>query len=61
VLSTRRLYEFIHTNPLIEMRPIDYTNDPFVIAQHDNMVAINTAIEVDFTRQVCADSLGYSL
>jgi acetyl-CoA hydrolase len=61
VLGTQRLYRFIHENRLVEMHPIDYVNDPFVIAQNDKMVAINAAIEVDFTGQVCADSFGHSL
>jgi acetyl-CoA hydrolase len=60
VVGTRRLYQFIHNNPIVEMHPIDYTNDPFVIAQHEKMIAINAAIEVDFTGQVCADSFGHS-
>ena len=51
-------FDFIHENPLFEFRPICYTNDPFVIAQNDKMVAINSALEVDLTGQVCADSLG---
>lgn len=58
VLGTRRLFDFIHQNPLFEFRPICYTNDPFVIAQNDNMVAINSALEVDLTGQICSDSLG---
>jgi acyl-CoA hydrolase/RimJ/RimL family protein N-acetyltransferase len=58
VMGSRRLYDFIDNNPLFEFRPTEYTNDPFIIAQHDNMVSINAAIEVDLTGQVCADSLG---
>jgi 4-hydroxybutyrate CoA-transferase len=58
VLGTRRLFEYIHNNPIFEFRPIAYTNDPFVIAQNDRMVAINSALQVDLTGQVCADSLG---
>jgi acyl-CoA hydrolase len=58
VLGTRRLFDFIHENPLFEFRPIRYTNDPFIIAQNDNMVAINSALEIDLTGQVCSDSLG---
>lgn len=58
VLGTRRLFQFIHENPLFEFRPICYTNDPFIIAQNDNMVAINSALEVDLTGQICSDSLG---
>jgi len=51
-------YEYLHDNPMIELRTIDYTNDPLIIAQHDNMVAINTALEIDFTGQASAESLG---
>jgi acetyl-CoA hydrolase len=58
VLGTQRLYDFIHDNPVIELHPQDYVNDPFVIAQNDRMVAINSAVEVDLTGQVCADSIG---
>lgn len=58
VLGTQRLYDFIHDNPVIELHPQDYVNDPFVIAQNAQMVAINSAIEVDLTGQVCADSIG---
>ncbi len=58
VLGTQRLYDFVHDNPLIELHPTNYVNDPFVIAQNDRMVAINSAIEVDLTGQVCADSIG---
>jgi acetyl-CoA hydrolase len=58
VLGTQRLYDFIHDNPVIELHPTNYVNDPFVIAQNDRMVAINSAIEVDLTGQVCADSIG---
>ena len=59
-LGTRKLYDFIHENPLFEFRPSEYVNDPFVIAQHNRMVAINVAIEVDMTGQVCSDSIGYN-
>jgi len=58
VLGTRRLFEFLADNPSFEFRPISYTNDPFVVAQNDRMVAINSALQVDLTGQVCADSLG---
>jgi acetyl-CoA hydrolase len=59
VLGTQRLYNFIHDNPIVELHPTEYVNDPFRIAQNDNMVSINSAIEVDLTGQVCADSIGY--
>jgi acyl-CoA hydrolase len=58
VLGTKRLFRYIHENPLFELHPTSYTNDPFIIAQHDRMVAINSAIQVDLTGQVCADSIG---
>ncbi|MBV6511596.1 MAG: Butanoate coenzyme A-transferase [Ignavibacteriaceae bacterium] len=58
VLGTRRLYDFIDNNPLIEFHRQEYVNDPFVIAQNTKMVAINSAIEVDITGQVCSDSIG---
>jgi acyl-CoA hydrolase/GNAT superfamily N-acetyltransferase len=58
-LGTRKLYDFIHENHLFEFRPSEYVNDPMVIAQHNRMVAINVAIEVDMTGQVCSDSIGY--
>lgn len=56
--GTRRLYDYIHDNPLFEFRPSEFTNDPFQIARNAKMVAISSAIEVDLTGQVCADSIG---
>jgi 4-hydroxybutyrate CoA-transferase len=58
LLGTRRLYEWVDNNPLVELHRTEYVNDPFVVAQNDRMVAINSAIEVDLTGQVCADSIG---
>jgi acetyl-CoA hydrolase len=58
MLGTKRLYDWADDNPMIEMHRTEYVNDPFVIAQNENMVAINSAIEVDLTGQVCADSIG---
>ncbi len=58
LFGSKELYEFVDNNPLIEMHPTDYVNDPFNIAQNDKMVAINSAVEVDLTGQVCADSIG---
>ena len=57
-LGTKALFDFIHDNPIFEFHPTHYANDPFVIAQNDRMVAINSAIEVDLTGQVCSDSMG---
>jgi acetyl-CoA hydrolase len=59
VIGSRRLYDFVDDNPMIEMHPTTFTNDPFHIAQNSRMVAINSAIEVDITGQVCADSIGH--
>ena len=61
MLGTRRLYEWANNNPLIELHRTEYVNDPFVIAQNERQVAINSAIEVDLTGQVCADSIGPKL
>jgi acetyl-CoA hydrolase len=61
IIGTRRLYQWVDDNPLIELHPTEYINDPFVIAQNDRQVAINSAIEVDLTGQVCADSIGPKL
>jgi acyl-CoA hydrolase len=58
VLGSQRLFDFVRENPSFEFQAISYTNDPFVVAQNDRMVAINSALQVDMTGQVCADSLG---
>ena len=58
MMGTQVLYDFVHENPTVEVHPSDYVNDPFVIARNDHMVAINTALEIDLTGQVCADSIG---
>jgi 4-hydroxybutyrate CoA-transferase len=58
VLGTQALYKWIDDNPLCEFHRQEYVNDPFVIAQNEKMVAINSAIEIDLTGQVCADSIG---
>jgi acyl-CoA hydrolase len=60
-LGSKELYKYIHNNPLFEMHPVDYTNDPFIVAQNNNMVSINSALEVDLTGQVCSDSIGYTI
>ncbi len=58
LMGTRRLYDFVDDNPMVEMRPTDYTNDTAVIRRFRRMCAVNSAIEVDLTGQVCADSIG---
>lgn len=57
-LGSARLYDFLDNNPIFEAHPTDYVNHPFNVARNDNMVAINSAIEVDITGQVCSDSIG---
>ena len=57
--GSQRMYDFIDDNPMMEMLPVDYVNDPAVIAQHPNFISINAALEVDFYGQVCAESIGY--
>ncbi len=59
MIGTKRLFEWANDNPLIELHRTEYVNNPFVIAQNDRMVAINSAIEIDITGQICADSIGY--
>jgi len=59
VIATKELFDYIHNNPLIEFRPTKFVNDPFNIARNDNMISINSALQVDFTGQVCADSIGH--
>lgn len=57
-LGTKKIYEFIDNNPVFETHPCNYTNHPYIIGQNEKMVAINSAIEVDLTGQVCSDSIG---
>jgi len=57
-LGTTALYEFLDNNPLIEAHPVEYVNDPVVASRNDRLVAVNSAIEVDLTGQVCSDSIG---
>ncbi|MCD6165452.1 4-hydroxybutyrate CoA-transferase [candidate division KSB1 bacterium] len=61
VLGTSKLYDYVDDNPILEVHPTEYTNDPFIIAQNEKMVAINSALEVDLTGQVCSDSMGYHI
>jgi acetyl-CoA hydrolase len=61
MLGSRKLFDFVDNNPLIEMHPTEYVNDPFIVSQHENMVAINSTLQVDLSGQVCAHSLGEML
>jgi acetyl-CoA hydrolase len=58
LMGSEALYRWAHDNPVVEMHPSDYTNDPFIVAQHDHVVAVNSAIQVDLTGQVVSDSIG---
>ena len=57
-LGSQKMYDFIDDNPMMEMLPVDYVNNPAVICQHPNFISINAALEVDFYGQVCAESIG---
>ena len=59
-MGTENLYKFVDKNPMVMMFPVDYTNNPFIIAQNDNFVSINSAIQVDFVGQVVADTIGFN-
>jgi 4-hydroxybutyrate CoA-transferase len=61
LMGTKRAYEFVDDNPMIEMRPVDFTNDTHVIRSFSRMVAINSAVEVDLTGQIVADSIGHRM
>jgi 4-hydroxybutyrate CoA-transferase len=58
LLGSKELYDFSDNNPIFEAHPTDYTNDPFIVARNEKMVAVNSAIEIDITGQVCSDSIG---
>src|SRR5271169_4667745 len=57
-IGSKRLFDFVDNNPIFEFHPTAYTNDPILIARNDNMVAINSALQIDLTGQVCSDSIG---
>lgn len=58
LMGTKKLYDFINNNPAVELHPVDYTNDPCVIGSHDNMISINSALQVDLMGQVNAEMIG---
>lgn len=60
-VGSRELYDFVHNNPQVEFHPIDYVNNSRIISQNDQMTAINSALEIDLTGQVCADSIGHRI
>lgn len=58
VMGTKRLYNFVNNNPDVELHSIDYTNDPYIVGQHENMISINSALQVDLMGQVNAEMIG---
>jgi 4-hydroxybutyrate CoA-transferase len=58
LMGTRKLYDFVHNNPMVEMHPVHYTNDPYIIGQNDNVVSINSCLQVDLLGQVASDTIG---
>lgn len=58
LMGTRRLYDFVDHNPDVELRPVDYVNNPFVVAQNDNLISINSCVQVDLTGQVASETIG---
>lgn len=58
LIGTQRLYDFVNNNPCVEMHPSTYVNDPAVIAKNDNLVSVNSCVEIDLMGQVCADMVG---
>ncbi len=60
-VGSPELYDYVHNNPEVEFYPTEYVNDSRVISQNDQMVAINSALEIDLTGQVCADSIGHKV
>ena len=58
LMGTKKLYDFVNNNPDVELQPVDYTNAPYIIGQHDNMISINSALQVDLMGQVNAEMIG---
>ena len=58
LMGTKRLYDFVNNNPDVEMQPVDYVNDPFVVAQNDKLISINSCVQIDLMGQVASESVG---
>lgn len=58
LMGSKRLYDYADNNPAVEMLPVNFVNDPYIIAQNDNLVSVNSCVQVDLTGQVCAESIG---
>lgn len=61
VIATKKTFDYIHNNPIVEFRTTKFVNDPYIIARNDNMISINSAIQVDFAGQACSDSMGHKI
>lgn len=61
LMGSQELYDYVDNNPLVELHPTEYVNNPFIVARNRRMVAINSALQIDLTGQVCADSMGHSI
>jgi Acetyl-CoA hydrolase len=61
LMGTQKLYDFVHDNPDVEMRAVDYVNDPCVIGQNENMISINSALQIDLTGQINAETIGSTM
>jgi acyl-CoA hydrolase len=61
VNGTKKVFDYVDDNPMVQFHPCNHTNDTLMIRKNDNVVAINSAIEIDLTGQVCADSMGFSI
>ena len=57
-MGTRKLYDYVDDNPSVMMAPVDYTNNPYIAAQNDNLIAINSCVQVDFMGQIASESVG---
>ncbi len=60
VVGTKKLYDFAHNNPMVEFHPISYVNSPLNVGKNDNFMAINSALTMDLTGQVCSETIGFS-
>lgn len=58
LMGTRRLYDFVNKNPDVEMQPVDYVNDPYIIAQNEKLISINSCVQIDLMGQVASESVG---
>jgi len=58
LMGTQKLYDFVNNNPMVSMHPVTYTNEPYSAGQNDNLVSINSCVQVDLLGQVCSETVG---